>query len=142
MPGLTDAFENAYIDFRWRAQTWTLNANATFELYTAAPGETGGGTVAAYTGYAAVSVARSLANFAGTQSAGSTTASTGTSGQTSNNAAITFGAPTSGPSTITHLGVKDGTTLAEFGALTTSRTLNNGDAAPSFAAAAFTSTID
>ena len=43
--------------------------------------------------YARVPVTASLANFAGTQSAASTTASTGTGGQTSNNGAITF--PTS-----------------------------------------------
>lgn len=42
------------------------------------------------TGYARVAVASSLANWSGTQSAGSTVASTGTSGQISNNNAIAF----------------------------------------------------
>ena len=143
MAGLTDTAENSFTDLFWRAQAWTIGANLSFELYTAAPGETGGGTVASYTGYASVSVARSLANFAGTQSAGSTTASTGTGGQTSNNGAITYGAPTAGgPQTVVAVGVKDGATLLTFGSLTTNRTLNNGDAAPSFAIGAFTSTID
>lgn len=41
-------------------------------------------------GYARVAVTPSLANFAGTQGAGTTVASTGTSGETSNNAQITF----------------------------------------------------
>lgn len=41
-------------------------------------------------GYARVSVACSLAAWAGTQGAGTTIASSGTSGQTSNNSAITF----------------------------------------------------
>ena len=142
MPGLTDIAENSYTDFVWRAQVWIIGATLSFELYTAAPGETGGGTVATYTGYASIGVARSLANFAGTQAAGSTVASSGTGGQTSNNAAITYGAPTSGPQTIVAVGVKDGATLLTFGSLTTNRTLNAGDAAPSFAISAFTSTID
>lgn len=42
------------------------------------------------TGYARVSIASSLTAWSGTQSAGSTVASTGTSGQISNNAAINF----------------------------------------------------
>lgn len=43
--------------------------------------------------YARVGVAASLANFAGTQGATSTSASTGISGTTSNNVVITFPAP-------------------------------------------------
>jgi hypothetical protein len=50
--------------------------------------------VAAAGGYARVAVTASLANYAGTQSAGSTVASTGISGTTSNNAVITWPAPT------------------------------------------------
>jgi hypothetical protein len=42
------------------------------------------------TGYARIGVASSLANWAGTQGAGTVVASTGTSGQTSNNNAINF----------------------------------------------------
>src|SRR5439155_5029428 len=45
------------------------------------------------TGYARASLAATLANFAGTQAAGSNTASTGTNGKTSNNVAIAYGAP-------------------------------------------------
>ncbi|NOR69806.1 MAG: hypothetical protein GQ532_08970 [Methylomarinum sp.] len=45
-------------------------------------------------GYARVAIPASLAAWAGTQGAGSTTASTGTSGTTSNNVAITFASPT------------------------------------------------
>jgi hypothetical protein len=44
--------------------------------------------------YARASVAASLANFAGTQGAGTTVASTGTGGLSSNNAPITWPAPT------------------------------------------------
>ena len=47
--------------------------------------------------YVRVGVVASLANFAGTQAATSTTVSSGSSGTTSNNAAITFPAPGATP---------------------------------------------
>lgn len=101
-------------------------------------------TDASYTGYARVGVASSLANWAGTQSAGSTTASSGTSGQTSNNTTVTFGAPSSNQT-----GVVAGMYLADAltsgnilfsSMLTNPKTINNGDAAPNFPAAAMTIT--
>lgn len=82
-----------------------------------------------------------MTNWAGTQSATSTTTSTGTGGQTSNNAAITFPAPTASWGTITHMGIYDASTagnLLYWAALATSKTVNNGDAAPSFAISALT----
>ena len=69
----------------------------------------------------------------GTQSAGSTTASTGTSGTISNNAAITFPAPTANWGTVVEYCVFDASTAGNLlfrAALTTSKTINNGDAAP------------
>jgi hypothetical protein len=100
---------------------------------------------ASYTGFARVAVTASLANYAGTQSAGSTVASSGTSGQTSNNGTITFGAPTS-----SQAGVVFGVLIADasssgniwaWSALTNPKTINNGDAAPNFPAAALTLTF-
>lgn len=96
-------------------------------------------------GYGRIGVASSLANFAGTQAAGSTTASSGTSGTTSNNNTITFGAPTSNWGVIAALVTYDALTSGnpwtwEF--LTNPKTINNGDASPSFAAGAFSFTID
>lgn len=144
MPSITNFHQNKLIDARWRGQVYGAPASNFFALYTAAPGVAGGGTEASYTGYARVSVASSLANFAGTQSAGSTVASSGTSGQTSNNAAVTFGAPTSGPQTVVSVGILDASTagnLWDFQSLTANRTLNAFDTAPSFAIAAFTYTV-
>jgi len=91
-----------------------------------------------------VAVTASLANFAGTQAAASTTASSGTGGVTSNNGSITFPSPSASWGTVTHFGIWDASTggnLLFHGALTTSKTINNGDAAPSFAAAALTLTF-
>lgn len=142
MSALTDAWENKFIDFVLRAQAWTISASLTVPLYSSAPGETGGGTKLTYTGYADLTITRSLANWAGTQSAGSTTASSGTGGQSSNNIALTYGAPTAGgPQTAVASALCDGAEVGIPFALTTSRTLNNGDAAPSFAIGAIVVTV-
>lgn len=64
----------------WTEQTIAMQAGTFTEVSTGA--------------YARQSVAASLANFAGTQAAGSTVASSGTTATTSNNAVITFPAAT------------------------------------------------
>lgn len=99
--------------------------------------------------YARVAAAPSLANWAGTQSTGSTTPSTGTNGTTSNNAPITFPAPTAAWATGTAaVGAIGLYTLLTGGSplviapLTVPKTVNSGDAAPSFAIAAFSFAID
>lgn len=98
--------------------------------------------------YARVALAPSLANYAGTQSAGSTTSSTGTTGTTSNNAAITYVAPTAdwqtAPEKIWGWAQWDqlnGGNLLDWGPLTTPQSVLNGQAAPSFAAGALTQQI-
>lgn len=145
MAALSDYLENKIIDYVLRAQAFTAPATVYVALFTANPSDTGGGTEVSGGSYARVSVSSSLANWAGTQSAGSTTASTGTGGTTSNNGAITFAAPTANWGTITGMGVFDASTsgnLLFYSALTTNKTVNNGDAAPSFAAATLTFQID
>lgn len=155
MAAMSDFLENKIIDFLFRAQALGVTGASAaagtgptalfYGLLTAAPSDTGGGTEVTGGSYARVSVSSSLANYAGTQAAASTTASTGNTGTTSNNGAITFPAPTASWGVVTHFGVYDASTagnLLFWGALTTSKTVNNGDAAPSFAAAAFTLQID
>lgn len=102
-----------------------------------------GSTLVEATGgsFARVAVVGNMTNFAGTQSAGSTTTSSGTGGTTSNNGTITFAAPTANWGFVWGAATYDASTtgnLLSFGGLTTVKTVNNGDAAPSFAAAAFT----
>lgn len=141
MANMTDIAENDFIDTYFRNQASTKPTTWVSRLYTAAPGETGGGTEAAYTNYAAQSIVASLANFAGTQSGGSTTASTGTGGQTSNNGLLTYGtAAGSGPSTLTHHALCATTTPWYYATLTNSRVINNADAAPQAAIGAHTFT--
>lgn len=143
MSAMTDYLENKFIDWFFRGQAFTPPATLYIALFTAAPSDAGGGTEVTGGSYARVAVTASLANFAGTQSAGSTAASSGTGGVTSNNNAITFPAPIANWGTATHWGIFDaasGGNLLIWAALTTPKTINNGDAAPSFAAAALTAT--
>lgn len=103
--------------------------------------------------YARVSLASGaalqMADFAGTQSSGSATASTGTGGTTSNNGVVTFPAPTAdwaaSGTRVVIMALYDkltgGNLIAHF-VLTTPKTINNGDSAPSIAAGAATLQID
>lgn len=145
MAALSDYLENKLIDQLFRGQAYTFPTTLYFALLTAAPSDTGGGTEVTGGSYVRVGVTASLANFAGTQSAGSTTASSGTGGTTSNNGAVTFAAPTANWGSVTHVAIYDASTagnLLMWNALGTAKTVNNGDTAPSFAAAAFTFQID
>ena len=93
--------------------------------------------------YARVALTLSLANLAGTQSSGSTTASTGTSGQTSNNNAITFASPTANWGNVGAFGLYDlAGNLLWWAPMTIPQVVNNGSAAPSFAAGSLTFAVD
>lgn len=102
---------------------------------------------ASYTGYARANLAASLTNWAGTQSVGSTVASSGTGvPTTSNNSTLTFGAAaTSGPSYVWATATFDATTagnMLEIEPLNVTKTINNGDPAPTFAAGALSTSYD
>lgn len=155
MAAFTDFAENKLIDWLFRGQAIGITGasaaagtgptNLYIGLLTATPTDSTAGTEVTGGSYARVTVASSLTNWAGTQAAASTTASTGTGGTTSNNIAITFPAPTANWGVVTGVGVYDavsGGNLLFYSALTVSKTVNNGDAAPSFAAAALTFQID
>ncbi len=145
MAAMSDYLENKVIDWLLRAQSFTVPTNTYVALLTAAPSDTGGGTEVTGGSYARVTVSSALANWAGTQGAGTTVTSSGTSGTTSNNAAITFPAPTANWGVVTYFALYDASTsgnLLFWAALTTSKTINSGDAAPKFNAAALTIQID
>ena len=100
------------------------------------------------TGYARVALNASLANWAGTQSSASTTASSGTGGTTSNNSTITFGSPTADwqPTNgyIWGFAIYDQATsgnLLYWGPMTTPQKVLNGNAAPTIATSALTLTV-
>jgi len=130
MSAMSDYLENKLVDQLFRGQTAPTTTTLYVGLLTAAPSDSGGGTEVSGGSYARVAVTSSLANWAGTQAAASTVASSGTGGQTSNNAAITFTTPTATWGTVTHFGIYDASTagnLLFWGALTISKTINQAD---------------
>lgn len=142
---MSDYLENKLIDALLRGQTYTMPTTVYVGLATTTGSDSACGTEVSGGSYARVSVTSSLANWAGTQSAGSTVASSGTGGTTSNNNAVTFPAPTANWGTVTEVCVFDASSAGNLlfrTALTVSKTVNNGDAAPSFAAAALTFQLD
>lgn len=148
MAAMSNYLENELIDHIFRGRSFTAPATLAIGLLTAAPSDTGGGTeVTNANNYARVALNPSASNWKGTN--GETTAvdSAGTDGTTQNGATITFGAPSGSWGTITHFGIYDSTTygagnLLFWGALTASKTVNGGDAAPSFAVDALQIQID
>lgn len=143
MSAMSDYLENKIVDQLFRGQTAPTTTTLYVALLTAAPSDSGGGTEVSGGSYARVAVTSSLANWAGTQSAGSTVASSGTSGQTSNNNAITFPTPTASWGTATHFAIYDAATagnLLFYGALSIAKTINQSDTV-SFPAASLTVTF-
>lgn len=137
--GCSDYLSNKLIDLWLRGQAFSWPANTYEALFTAAPGNSGGGTEVSGGSYARVGVASSTAAWSGTQSAGSTGASSGTSGETSNNAPITFPAPTADWGTLQALGYYDASSagnLLGWGLFDAPRSIQSGAGAPGYAAGA------
>jgi len=95
----------------------------TVHLYTAAPGETGGGTEVTGGSYASVTRNPLDANWS---------AASGTDGLTDNVAALTFPAPTANWGVVTHMAIKLDANMALYGTLGTPKTINASDPAPYF----------
>lgn len=130
MSAMSDYLENKLVDQLFRGQSAPTTSTLYVGLLTAAPSDSGGGTEVSGNNYSRVAVTSSLANWAGTQSAASTTASSGTGGQTSNNNAITFATPSGTWGTVSHFGIYDAATdgnLLFWGSLTISKTINQSD---------------
>ena len=130
MSAMSDYLENKLIDQLFRGQAAPTTTTLYVGLLTAAPSDSGGGTEVSGGSYTRVTVTSSLANWAGTQAAASTVASSGTGGQTSNNAAITFPTPTATWGLVTHFGIYDAASVGNllfWGALTIAKTINQAD---------------
>jgi hypothetical protein len=97
-------FQNHILDQVFRAQSALSPATIYVELATTTATAQACGTEVSGGSYGRQPITGSLANWAGTQGAGTTSASSnasGSSGTTSNNNAITYSAPTANWSTIT-----------------------------------------
>jgi hypothetical protein len=142
---MSNFLTNKVIDFIMRGQAYTPPTTVFVALATGAGSSAACGTEVTGGSYARVAVTSSLTNWAGTQGATTTAVSSGSSGQTSNNATITFPSPTANWGTVIEFCVLDassGGNLLWRASLTTSKTVNNGDAAPSFAISALTWTLN
>jgi hypothetical protein len=137
-PGaIAEAITDGTAVFTEQSTAFDSNSNTAMEVSTTS------------TGYARVSInPSSTANWLNTQGTASG-ASSGTTGTTSNQSTITFGSPTAtwggAGAMIAAMGVYDATSagnLLFWGTLTTPKTVNNGDAAPTFAASALSFQID
>jgi hypothetical protein len=105
-------------------------------LHTADPTDAGTGTEVSGGSYARVNQDPLDANW---------TAPDPTGGITRNSNAITFPSPTANWGAVTHFGIWDSATAGRFvmgGALTTPKTINNGDPAPLFPASSLVFTLD
>lgn len=160
MGAATNWFENQLVDIFFRGQNATINAKTLtwsvaptmyVALYTVSPDDTstsnsGTGTECTGGSYARVSIACALTNWAGTQGATATTASTGTGGTTSNLVIITFPTPTAGWGTVVAFALCDVASGAGnmfyWGTLTTSKVINSGDQAPVFNVNALSIQVD
>jgi hypothetical protein len=144
MSAMSDYLENKLIDHIFRNRSFSVPSTVYVALFTAAPSDSGGGTEVSGGSYARVQVGPSDSAWESTQGTTTAVASSGTGGATQNGGAITFPAPTANWGVITHFGIFDASTsgnLLFHGALAQSKTVNNGDAAPSFAAGALDVTI-
>lgn len=136
MGAFSDYLEGQIIAHLLRTASWTKPTVVAVALYTAAPGETGGGTEVSGGSYARAQLNPLDANWDGPVSG---------NGQASNHAQLSFPAPTANWGTIVACAALDATSAGNFlfyGSLTVSKTVNNGDPAPSFAANALVLTVD
>lgn len=133
---LTNYAEDAIVKHFYRTGSFTKPTVMAHALYTATPGEAGGGTEVSGGSYARVDNPPLDGNWAATS---------GSNGTTSNVGDIVYPAPTANWGTITSTAQLDNTSggnMLTYGSLTTSRVVNNGDAAPKFAASAFSVAFD
>jgi hypothetical protein len=116
MSALSDYAEKLLLDWLMTTGSATRPTSWYVALFTAAPSDSGGGTEVSTGGYSRQSV---------TFSAGSSPG-----GTTSNSGSVSFTASGANYGTVTYIGIFDASTsgnLLWHGALTASRTVNDGD---------------
>lgn len=136
MAGKSNYLEGQLLNLIFRTQTAWKPTSVYVALLTAAPTDAGGGTEVTGGNYARVQVTQADANW---------TAPAGTPRSINNVNAITFPAPNANWGVVTHFAIYDASTsgnLLYWAPLTTQKTINNGDSAPSFTASSLVITED
>lgn len=139
--GLSAYLQNKTLDAIFRGQSLPTISTVYFALILD-PSQ--GGNEVTGGGYTRASVATSLSNFCGTQGSGTTTASSGTSGQVSNNVNIVFPSPSAYWGLVDQVWVYDsasGGNILAKGMLTSQKNINGSDPAPLFPPGAITFTF-
>lgn len=134
MGSATDTEENDVLKARFGGSSPAQPATWYVALCTTTPTDAAAGTEVTGGAYARVAVTNNTTNFP-----------VPTVGVISNGTVITFPTPTAAWGTVTSFELWDAATAGTrryWGTLTTSRPINNGDSAPSFAAGALTITAD
>lgn len=142
---MNDYAENKALDAFFRGQPLGAPATQFWGLATDTCSDSTAGTEPSGNAYARVSVTASLANWAGSQGTGTTVASSGTSGTTSNNAAITWPASTGAWGTLQSVRLYDAASAGNSWIcinLTSSLAVSGTGFTVSFPAAALTFQID
>lgn len=130
MQSFSNYLRNKIVDHTLRGLPYAPPAQLWVRLYTTATSDNGGGTEVTGGGYAPVSIPCTTTAWAGTQGAGSTAASAGTTGLTSNNVVVNLPLPSAdwGPE-VTHWALWDaqaGGNMHFHGALAESKTIIAG----------------
>jgi len=141
---MTDYLENKVADDLFRGTAYSPPATIYVGLMTSSCSDSAAGTEVSGGSYARVAVTKGDAAWKGTHGSASG-ASSGTIGTISNAAAITFPEPSANWGSVTHWGIWDASSAGNLlicDDLTIAKTINSGDAAPSFAIDALTIQID
>ena len=131
---LSDYLENKLLDHVVGKTSFTMPTATWIRLYTVTPSDSGGGTEVTGGSYVALNIVGAAAW--GTAASG---------GSIANSVAITFATPSANWGTIVAFAVWDAQTSGNmlwWGLVTPNKTVNVGDAAPSFAIGALTLTLD
>jgi hypothetical protein len=135
MAAFSNYLENKLIDHVFRAATFSKPSALYVSLHTADVTDAGTGTEVSGGAYARAQLDPSDTNWTATQG-GTSGNSSGTGGHTDNADAVTFPAPSGANwGVVTHFGIWDASSsgnLLFHGALGTPKTINDGDAAPTF----------
>jgi hypothetical protein len=127
MANMSDYLEVELRKHLFRTGSFTKPTVLGVGLFTVTPSDSGGGTEVTGGSYARVNLPPLDANWTGASA---------TDGLTDNAVAITFPAPTANWGVVVAFGIFDATTagnLLVWGPISPSKTINNGDPAPSFA---------